>query len=361
MRRTSALIVGGGPAGSAAAITLARAGAKPLVLERDRETQDALCGGFLSWRTLGALERLGVDWSALGGAPIERLRLCVGSRAVETRLPRTAIGVSRRALDEALLARATAAGAAVERGRRAVVYEQGILRLDDGATIAPARLILATGKHELRGLARPRGAAGEDPTLGLRLRLTPSAALARTLAGVIELHLFDRGYAGLQLQEDGVANLCLAMRRSRLTAAGGRPEALLEALAAESALLADRLGGAVSRGPIQAIAQLPYGWRARTTTVGVFRTGDQAGVIPSLAGEGVGIALASGMAAAAAALAGRPAQSYQRALARRLARPIGVADALRHLAERPKGARAIAAALRFAPTLAWPLAALTRV
>jgi flavin-dependent dehydrogenase len=55
VRRTAALIVGGGPAGAAAAITLARGGAAALVVERDAETRDHLCGGFVSWRTLETL------------------------------------------------------------------------------------------------------------------------------------------------------------------------------------------------------------------------------------------------------------------------------------------------------------------
>ena len=46
------LIVGGGPAGAAAAIMLAEAGIRAIVLERSRDTGDALCGGFLSWRSI---------------------------------------------------------------------------------------------------------------------------------------------------------------------------------------------------------------------------------------------------------------------------------------------------------------------
>ena len=63
--RRAALIVGGGPAGSAAAITLARGGHAPLLVERTRETADALCGGFISWRTIDSLERLGIDPDAV--------------------------------------------------------------------------------------------------------------------------------------------------------------------------------------------------------------------------------------------------------------------------------------------------------
>ena len=61
------------------------------------------------------------------------------------------------------------------------------------------------------------------------MRLPASPALTRLLAGAIELHLFPGGYVGLCLQEDGTGNLCMAVHRSRLTAAGS-PEALLAAL-----------------------------------------------------------------------------------------------------------------------------------
>ena len=66
MRPTPALIAGGGPAGSVAALLLAQGGDRPLVLERSREPQDALCGGFLSWLTLESLANVGIDPATLG-------------------------------------------------------------------------------------------------------------------------------------------------------------------------------------------------------------------------------------------------------------------------------------------------------
>ncbi len=50
------LIVGGGPAGCAAAIHRLHAGAGPLIVERRAAGTDRLCGGFLSWRTIKQLE-----------------------------------------------------------------------------------------------------------------------------------------------------------------------------------------------------------------------------------------------------------------------------------------------------------------
>ncbi|MBJ6122401.1 NAD(P)/FAD-dependent oxidoreductase [Sphingomonas mollis] len=334
MRRTPALILGGGPAGTAAAIALAQfGGERPLLLERSRETGNALCGGFLSWRSLDTLATLGIAADDLNRARITRTRLFAGSAMAEAPLPRPALAVSRHRLDTLLMARA-ATVAAVERGVAVRAIEDDTIRLADGGTLTTDALFLATGKHDLRGLARPEDARGADPTLGLRVRLTPHPALGALVGDAIELHLFDRGYAGLAVQEDGSANLCLAVRRSRLTEAGS-PAALLTALADRSPALADRLAYMAPGEPIDAIANVPYGWRQRDGVAGLFRLGDQAGVIPSLAGEGMGIALASGIAAARAHAGGGPAAAarWQTRFARTLARPIGVADWLRTLAE----------------------------
>src|SRR3546814_6724983 len=103
------------------------------------------------------------------------------------------------------------------------------------------------------------------------------------------LHLFDRGYAGIVLQEDGTANCCLAVHRSLLTEAGS-PAALLDRLAARNPALGERLAW---RGPaiIDAVANIPYGCRETCGAPGFFRLGDPAAVIPSLAGAGIGMAI----------------------------------------------------------------------
>jgi flavin-dependent dehydrogenase len=264
--------------------------------------------------------------------------------------------VSRRRLDTLLLARAQAEGAMVERGVAVRGFADGAAQLADGAQVGGAAVLLATGKHDLRGLARPAEARGVDPTLGLRIRLSRSPTLDALVGDTIELHLFDRGYAGLVRQEDGSVNLCMAVHRSRLTEAGG-PEALLRALAGECPPLGDRLAS-WSGEPIDAVANVPYGWRARSTAPGLYRLGDQAGVIPSLAGEGMGIAIASGIAAARAYAADPTMRDWQPRFARRLARPIGVASLVRQVVESRLGAAALVAAR---PALIDVIARLTRV
>lgn len=357
--KTEALIVGGGPAGAAAAVGLARAGLPHLLVERSRETGDALCGGFLSWRTLDRLRTLGIEADALNRARLSEVRLFAGRRIASARLPRPALAVSRRRLDTLLLAEAARVGAKIERGVNVREIDATETRTADGAAIAAETLFLASGKHDVRGLARPADARGGDPTLGLRLRLPASPALTRLLGPAIELHLFDRGYAGVALQEDGSANLCMAVHRSRLTEAGD-PAALLDALGRELPALAERLAFADLSGPVDAIANVPYGWRTGSAPAGVVRLGDQAGVIPSLAGEGMGIAIASGIDASNAYVRGGAAAmaGWQPRFARRLARPMAVAGLARRVAESRVAPAALLAAR---PALIEVVARLTRV
>ncbi|HUH75740.1 MAG TPA: FAD-dependent monooxygenase [Devosia sp.] len=353
------VIVGGGPAGSAAAIRLLQVGARPLIIER-REGSDALCGGFLSWRTLEGLAALGISREELSGHTVTRLRLIAGRMLRCAELPAPAMGLSRRRLDRLMLARARRLGANVVQGTAS--YGDGRLWLGDAEPVDRAGLFLATGKHDLRGLPRSRDAAGHDPMMGLRLRVTPSDANRRELTGTIEMHLFPRGYAGIVLQDDGTANICMAVHKSRLAAAEGKPALLLAKLAAENPQLAARLADMPGDPAFDAIARVPYGWRATRGVEGIFRLGDQAGVIPSLAGEGIGIALASAEEAVRfwKSGGGAAAPAFQQHLSARLRRPLAVAGLVARLGEGKRGA-VLLTLLAAIPGAAALVAGMTRV
>jgi menaquinone-9 beta-reductase len=74
------LIVGGGPAGAAAACHLASAGRNVLVCERERQPRPQVCGEFLSASACAELAGLGVSPDALDAAAISHVRLVHGSR-----------------------------------------------------------------------------------------------------------------------------------------------------------------------------------------------------------------------------------------------------------------------------------------
>ena len=111
------------------------------------------------------------------------------------------------------------------------------------------------------------------------------------------------------------------------------------------------------------ISGVPYGWRADRTEEGLFRLGDQGCVIASLVGDGIAIALASGIEAASSYLSHGPqgAVLYQRRFARRIARPLAIAEAIRQGAARPGSARLAMFILSAAPPLISLLARATRV
>jgi flavin-dependent dehydrogenase len=331
-----ALIIGGGLAGGAAACALAMQGRRVLLLERETGAHHKLCGEFLSAEGAAALRHLGLPPEVLGAQPIRRLRLAAGATVAEAALPFTAWGLSRRRLDAALLARAATLGAEVRQGATVRALDaDGSAHLADGARIAAKATLLATGKHELRGWKRPAGA----PMVGFKWHLRLDPAQAARLAGHVELHLLKGGYAGLQMVEDQTANLCVVLRH----APPDRPRGIAPA----GSLLEARLDGAVFLWdrPL-AIAHVPYGHVHRAAAgEAVWRLGDQAAVTPSFTGDGMAIALHSGLLAARMLGQGQSATAFHAALARDAGPQIRRAQLL--LALLGLGRPAVALARRF--------------
>src|SRR5215510_11041684 len=61
MREPDVIVVGAGPAGSIAALVLARAGARVRLIDRARFPRDKLCGDTLNPGSLAILDRLGIS------------------------------------------------------------------------------------------------------------------------------------------------------------------------------------------------------------------------------------------------------------------------------------------------------------
>ncbi|MFL5283956.1 MAG: NAD(P)/FAD-dependent oxidoreductase, partial [Rhodopila sp.] len=320
--RREPLIIGAGPAGCAAAITLARAGCQPLLIERTSKPMDKVCGDFLSADTIQRLRGLGVDPAALGASVIGRVRLIHQERIAEAALPFPAMGLPRRVLDDALLRRAAEAGAVVLGGRsvRHLTRQEGgwCVEADGMEPMLAETVFLATGKHDLRDMPRPRS---DNDAVGMKMYFIPGLEAARRLDDATELTLFPGGYAGLQAVENGRAVLCIALRRAAFQACGGSWDRLLTAIGDTSQRFSGMLQGAIPLLPRPlAVAGIPYGYQARPASPdGLFRLGDQAAVIPSLTGDGMAIALHSGQAAAGAWLERAGSAAYHRTLRRTLA------------------------------------------
>lgn len=357
------VILGGGPAGASAAIRLARAGLSPLVIERDAGPRHKVCGEFLSIEAQAVLAHLGLDLDALGASRMTRVRLVHGRRVAESALPFMARGLTRRTMDEALLAAAASAGARIERGVAVRSVGDRRLTLDGGREIAAPRLLLASGKHDVRGARRdPAGTMADLVGFKAYWRLPPAETAA--LDGHIEIVLFDGGYAGLQLVEDGIANLCLLATQARLAAAGGW-EGLRDGLVAECPHLARRLGdGEELLDRALAISNVPYGYLHRPRAEDpdwIWRAGDQLAVIPSFSGDGMSIAMATGLAAADALIAGTGPAAHHAARAAELAPQLALADRLHRLSRIARLHGPAVAVARSVPSVLRAVARATRV
>ena len=244
------------------------------------------------------------------------------------RLPFTALGLTRRALDDALLRRAESCGAAVFRGEnvRGIDTTGSSIRVDcTGRELREAKAVfLATGKHNLRGMSRPAGNTG---LIGLKMYYSLDHAQAAALRNHVELVLFPGGYAGLQQVENNRAVLCALLPANR--------QRSIDTLADECPHLAARLSGAraLLDRPL-AIAGLPFGYvhpGGSDEPPGLFRLGDQAAVIPSLTGDGVALALASGAMAARTWIGGVNAPVFHRRHAARVRRQMRLAYSIHWL------------------------------
>lgn len=321
------VIIGGGLAGSAAAIRLARVGRDVVLIERAPHAEHKVCGEFLSREALNYLELLGVRAESFGAVPIGAVRLACKGGLSEAKLPFPAMSLTRRRLDEELLRLAVEAGAKVVRGCRV----QGLERegagwravVESAEPVFAGAAFLATGKHDLAGRPRPKGKQSYLVAFKMYWRLAPAQAAA--LAGHVELMLYRGGYAGLQPVEDGAANLCCLVERAELQRLGGRWEHLLAAMQRECGLLRERLQGAQAllERPL-AVSSIPYGY-VRSVSDGVWSLGDQAAVIPSFTGDGMSIALHSGCLAATMYLQGESAEQFQEKLGRDLSPQVALA------------------------------------
>jgi flavin-dependent dehydrogenase len=361
MSEVDAIAIGGGLAGAAFALELARNGVRVVVLERSRGPALKVCGDFLSAEALDLLAYLGLDAAGLGAVAVDKLTMASGGRAASASLPFRAAGLSRLILDETLLDLAAEAGARVERGIMATrltpadgraVVEAG------GARFSARALALATGKHNLRGWPRMAGSV-----TAFKQQFALSRAARADLAGRVQLVLYDGGYVGASMVENDLATLCWQVETGILKRIGSDWRSQLDSLAGRSAALGDLLVDAkpVTPRPV-AVAGLPFGYvRRQAIADSVFPIGDQIAVIPAFTGDGTSIALASGIRAAHAVLAGKTATDFQNGFARSLKHQFALARAVSALFRSAPTRRLCIGAIGIFPSIATRLAGATRL
>ena len=362
MMRAETVIVGGGPAGSATACGLAALGRDVVLIERTAKPHHKVCGEFLSVETQTQLQRLGVDPSALGAVPIEQVAVYSSRRSVTSALPFRALSLSRYRLDDALLRRAQDSGARLKRNVAVKsVTPDGAgwnVLCDDGETIYCRHFVLATGKLGLRGVDDAR----DGSLVGLKMHLRLSPGVRRALEGRVELFFLDGSYVGLELIEDGIANLCFVLPRATVARIGSGWPALHAYLASALPSLAQRLIGAEPLwGKPLAVVCPTGGHLHRERGSAVYRVGDRLAHIPPFTGDGLAIALASAALAVGHIRHGLPPDAYLAAARQLTASPIRLASIVSGLARSSGGRNLMLGAAACAPGLIGTIVRRTRL
>ncbi|HKG22926.1 MAG TPA: FAD-dependent monooxygenase [Blastocatellia bacterium] len=314
MSEHDAIIIGGGPAGSSAAIRLAESGLRVLLLEEKHLPRHKLCGEFITAESFPTLRRHKVmeRMLAAGAQKIGRLTLSVPTgRAVHMTVSEMsyesawAMSLSRARFDKILFDRAREAGALCLEG----VVVKGCSRDGSGAQTVEA-LSLSDGKEITFRAPIIIDASGRNSRLmvgraervgGRRgSRLYAMKAHLEGVEGIedqVELYFFPQGYGGLSRVEDGLVNLCFIVNERDVRSAEGDASKVVERTVKHNSLARSRLSRFSVVGKWQTAGPLTFGTR-RLSRGGIIAVGDASGMIDPFTGTGMQIALRTGEMAA---------------------------------------------------------------
>jgi flavin-dependent dehydrogenase len=390
---TDALVIGAGPAGASAAIRLAQAGWRVVLVEQHEYPRHKVCGECVAAGNLALIDELGIGgkFRRLAGAELREVGWMSAAATVVGGFPAAAgpdgfgRALGRDVFDSLLLERARAAGVRILQPAkvRAVggtlgqfecrIEERnpapGVARAVPPATpISAAIIIDAHGSWE----AAPSFAGPGGVQEGRRSRRASDlfAFKARfcggSLApGFLPVLGFEGGYGGMVVADGGRTTLACCIRRDALQASRALTPRAAAGVAVEARLRdscsgvrealqhARREGAWLSVGPIRPGIRL-------SSPLGVFRVGNAAGESHPLIGEGISMALQSAQLLAAeltqqpvyAIDAGRAAllqRDYSHAWNKLFAGRMRLASLYAHIAMRPMLAASVSRLLRRSP------------
>jgi len=296
-RSTDVFVIGGGPAGLAAAIAARRRGFDVTVADCSMPAIDKACGEGIMPDGVAAARSLGIDLENAGGHPFEGIRFCDGSAApsgqVEAPFPNGhGIGMRRTALHQLMVEHAAAAGVDLAWGVRITGLGSESVRAGD--RIVRARWIVGADG----GLSPVRRWAGLDAShhdsrrFGFR-RHYPVAPWSEFM----EVHWGDG--CQLYITPVGPEEVCVVL-------ISRDPQLRLDDALPQFPAVVRRLGASAGsgvlppeRGGVSASRRLKAVCRGNVALVG-----DASGSVDAITGEGLCLLFQQGVALADALAAG---------------------------------------------------------
>ncbi len=312
------LVVGAGPAGSACALWLARAGLDVLLVDQQAFPRDKVCGDGLIPDSHAALRRLGVyDEVQALARHVQHVR-CVAPRGGQVDVPGTLSVLPRKTLDHVLVRAAERAGARLLAPLR---FEAPLL---EGGRVVGARFKAGEQRHEIaaRWVVLATGAVPQALiAAGLCERRTPSGVALRgyvrneaMVGRITQLQMvwhprLRGGYGWIFPAPGGLFNIGTGLTGSHVQRPDGKGkmldanlrgmfDAFCEVYAPAAELMRDgELQGEIKGAPLR--CSLGGG---RWSRPGLLVAGEAAGSTYAFSGEGIGKAMETGLLAAEALL-----------------------------------------------------------
>ena len=306
-------VIGAGPAGSACAFRLARAGRKVVLFERSAFPRTKVCGEYLSEAARGELEALGIGEAVRARAAVlERIRVHARGHIVELPFAKTAWSLARAELDSLLCEHAMAAGATLITAR--------VEKLQRTAHGIELTFRTASGTQDTMTARTVVGADGMDSVVardfGLARKMRGAARFALgghysgfgSLDHSIEMYVRGTSYFAINPLGGEVANVMVIVEQKTLAEWRDAVDERLEQAASKLAGGRRTVQRVQLAGKRVAIGPLEHATRT-AAVADVFLVGDAAGFLDPFTGQGVFLALRSA-ALAAEALIHRGADAH---------------------------------------------------
>lgn len=300
------IIAGAGPAGSSAAIHLARDGFRVLLVEQKKFPRAKLCGEFISPECRRHFEALGVAdaMTNAGPAPITET-VFYSARGHHVAIPSSwfgesvALGLSRAVMDNVLLRRARECGVTVIEG--ATITEPVI----DNNIVCGVKLKL-NGDEQQHSAPLTIDATGRARILSRKLNAREPKSKAKLIAfkvhlrntsvapGACEIYFYPDGYGGLSSVEGDISNLCFIISAEQVKRHSSDPVRVMHETVMKNRRAAYTLAHAEPESDWLSASWERFGRQQPSLAKGLLAIGDSAAFIDPFTGSGMLMAFETG-------------------------------------------------------------------
>ena len=304
LKKYDIAIIGGGPAGSSAAILLSKKGYSVTIIEKKSFPREDLCGEFISKEVVEFLREnsLYEEFLKLNPNPISSFRLsCDNGNELFSKLKFPAYGIKRSKLDNFLLSKARENGTVIFQPAEAKEIQKQtegyLIKIKPGTgeefTLYSKIIIVAYGKQNILDKNFGRDFYGVKSRLnGVKFHIDKTHFDSFN-SEEIQVYTGHNIYCGINAVDNKTITLCFLEKRDKFQYS---PKELLLRLSRQNkkfnALFNKNFFDSIDKLQVYGTGNIYFGKRD-IVNEGIFYIGDSAGVIAPLVGDGIGIAVQS--------------------------------------------------------------------